>query len=196
VDEQRYWQQLLAGLRMGDSQSAREFWEKCGPVLNRLAHKHLPAWMRHRIEADDVVQSACRTFFRHLQAGSYQDAESQTLLALLCAITLNKVLHKTRFHLAGKRDVRRESATPFDKPDESGLSFLAVDAHPTPAEAAEFSDEYQSLFRSLDEDERRIMNLKLEGYSNSEVAATFHRTDRWVRRVLERLRSRLDPAVN
>jgi DNA-directed RNA polymerase specialized sigma24 family protein len=101
------------------------------------------------------------------------------------------VLHKTRFHLAGKRDVRRETSAPSDHPEESGLSYLAVDAEPTPAEAAEFTDEWQHLFGSLDEEERRIVDLKLQGYGNQEIAAALHRTDRWVRKVFERLRLRL-----
>jgi RNA polymerase sigma factor (sigma-70 family) len=191
VDEQNDWPQLLAGLRKGDAQSARKFWEKCGPVLQRLAHRHLPAGMRTRVDPEDVVQSACRTFLRHLQSGSYQATESHNFLSLLCAITLNKVLLKTRFHLAGRRDVRREVSAPADAPEESGLAYLAVDSELTPAEAAEFTDELEHLFESLDEEERRIVDLKLQGHSNPEIAAALHRTDRWVRKVFERLRVRL-----
>src|SRR5262245_63298154 len=97
--------------------------------------------MRARLDPEDVVQSACRSFLRHLHAGSYEDSESQNFLSLLCAITLNKVLLKTRFHLAGRRDVRRESSAPAETSEESGLAYLAVDAELTPAEAAEFCDE-------------------------------------------------------
>jgi DNA-directed RNA polymerase specialized sigma24 family protein len=147
--------------------------------------------MRHRIDPEDVVQSACRTFLRHLQAGGYQDTESPNLLSLLCAITLNKVLHKTRFHLAGKRDVRRETSAPPDEPERSDRSFVAVDPEPTPAEAAAFAEQWERLFGSLDAEERRIVDLKLQGYGHKEIAATLHRTDRWVRKVFERLRVRL-----
>jgi RNA polymerase sigma factor (sigma-70 family) len=188
VDEQEHWQRLIDGLRKGDAQAGREFWEQYGPVLQRLAHKRLATWLRRRVDTEDVVQSACRTFLRHLQAGEYQLADGQGLLALLSAITLNKVLMKARFHQAKRRDLRREEHSP--PADGADAPFDAAGADAPPDEAAAFAEQFQEFIAALDEEERRIVDLKLQGHSNTEIAATMHRTDRWVRKLCERMRNR------
>ena len=190
MDEHEHWRRLIQGLQQGDAQIGREFWEQYGPILQRLADKHLAAWLRRRVDPDDVVQSACRTFFRHLQEGDYQLPDGQSLLYLLCAITLNKVLKQARFHQARKRDLRREAAPARDR-DGSPAAFEPVDPEPSPVEAAEFAEHIQRFLTSLDDEERRLVDLKLQGRSNQEIAELLHRTDRWVRKLFEGLRTRL-----
>ena len=189
MDEHADWQRLLHGLRQGDAQAGHEFWNRYGPTLKRLAHKHLAAWLQRRVDPDDVVQSACRTFLRHLQAGEYQLADEQGLLALLSAITLNKVLMKARFHRAKRRDVLREEHTPSAGETEASFDIAAPDA--SPDEAAAFAEQFQEFLSGLDSEERRIIDLRLQGQNNSEIATALHRTDRWVRKLVERMRARL-----
>ena len=71
MDEQADWQRLIEGLRQGDAHAGHAFWNHYGPMLQRLAHQRLAAWLQRRVDPSDVVQSACRTFLRHLQAGEY-----------------------------------------------------------------------------------------------------------------------------
>src|SRR5688572_16762629 len=85
------WQEHIDGLRSGDSEATRKFCEEYGPALQAVAAKHLPAGLRRRVGADDVVQSACRTFLRRAQVGEFHLADSESLWRLLCAITLTKV---------------------------------------------------------------------------------------------------------
>jgi RNA polymerase sigma factor (sigma-70 family) len=190
MDDQEQLQRLIDGLRQGNSTCGREFFEQYGPLLNRLAQKHLASYLHRRVDPDDVVQSVCRTFLGHLQQGAYELSDSQSLFSLLCAITLNKVLKTARYYRAGKRDLRREvQAAP--SAEDSSPNFEAADREPPPDQAAEFADEFQRLLGALDDEERRILELKLEGRKTQEIAEAMHRTDRWVRKVLERLRSRL-----
>ena len=191
MDEQADWQRLIDGLRQGNPQAGHEFWKRYGPVLQRVAHKHLATWLQRRVDPDDVVQSACRTFLRHLQGGAYELGADEELLSLLCAITLNKVLMKARFHRAKRRDLRREdhASGPADDSREGHFEIAGTDV--SPADAAGFAEQFQEFLAGLDEEERKIVDLKLQGQSNVEIAATLHRTDRWVRKVVERMRMRL-----
>jgi RNA polymerase sigma-70 factor (ECF subfamily) len=189
VDEQADWQQLIQGLRQGDAQAGHEFWKRYGPALQRLAHRHLAAWLQRRVDAEDIVQSACRSFLGHLQAGEYELADEQGLLALLSAITLNKVLMKSRFHRAKRRDVLREEHARAADGSEASFDVAAPDA--SPDEAAAFAEQFQEFLSGLDGEERRIIDLRLQGQSNSAIAAALHRTDRWVRKLVERMRDRL-----
>ena len=75
----------------------REFWERFGAALERLADRHLAGGMRRRLGPEDVVQSACRSFFRRARLGQFQMEDSGALWRILCAITLTKVAHPNQF---------------------------------------------------------------------------------------------------
>src|SRR5207253_4315479 len=110
--------------------------EQYGALLHRLADKHLPRGLRRRGGAEDVVQSACRTFLRRAQGGEFQLGDSEDLWRLLCAITLTKVREQARFHLRKKRGLDQEVGP---GPNDSASSFLQpVASGPSPLEAAEF----------------------------------------------------------
>jgi RNA polymerase sigma-70 factor (ECF subfamily) len=141
---------------------------------------------------EDVVQSVCRTFFRRAQAGEFRLTESENLWALLCAITLTKVQEQTRFHRRKKRDVTREIAPPRDLSSSVDEAFEPVYAQPTPAQAAEFADQFRQVLACLDDEERRLVELKLQDYTNLEVADRLGCSERTVRRILKRVQARLE----
>ena len=109
MTDEEHWQRLIDGLRAGDPQVAREFYDRYAAVLHRIAERHLPGKLRRRIGPEDVVQSACRTFLRRAEGGEFQLGDSAGLWQLLCAITLTKVREQSRFHLRQKRGLARET---------------------------------------------------------------------------------------
>lgn len=185
-DNEDGWSRLILGLRGGNSLIVREFCDQYGEALQRLADKHLAEKLRRRVGPEDVVQSACRTFLRRVQAGEFKLADSEALWGVLCAITLTKVREQARFHLRHKRGLDREmDAKPLA--DESGAGWDFADRQPTPFEAAEFADQFQNLLSGLDEEERQVVDLKLQEFTNAEVAEQLGRSERTVRRILNRL---------
>jgi RNA polymerase sigma factor (sigma-70 family) len=62
---------------------------------------------------------------------------------------------------------------------------------PSPAEAVEFADQFQKVMDSFDEEERQVVDLKLQEYTNEEIAERLNSSERTVRRVLKRIQSRL-----
>ena len=185
MTDDEHWDRLIQGLRAGERDASRQFCERYGGPLYRVAAKHLPDRVRRRVGPEDVVQSACRTFLRRAEGGEFQLADAEALWQLLCAITLTKVREQTRFHLRQKRGLDRETDP---DPTASGRpGFDAAAAAPTPAEAAEFADQFETLLASLDEEERTVVDLKLQEFTNEQAAEQLGCSERTVRRVLKRV---------
>lgn len=165
-----------------------EFWNQYGNRLEKLAGRQLNAKLNRRVEANDVVQSACRTFFRRAEAGQFHLEESESLWRLLCAIVVNKARMKIRFHLQAKRAVSSEEdlASNDDSPRD-----LAVSNTPAPDAFSEFNDQFEFIMQSLDEEEAKIIQLKLEDLNNDEIATRIGCSERTVRRIFARIRARL-----
>jgi RNA polymerase sigma factor (sigma-70 family) len=190
------WPRLVRGLREGDPQIVQEFCEQYGALLQQLADRHLSENLRRRLGPEDVVQSVCRTFLRRAQAGELQLADSESLWRLLCAITLAKVHEQARFHGRQKRGFDQEVRLASLAPESSDGGFDPVDPSPSPAEAAEFADQFRQLMASFDEQERRFVDLKLQQCTNVEAAARLGCSERTVHRILKRVQTRLERAFS
>jgi RNA polymerase sigma-70 factor (ECF subfamily) len=186
--EEDQWQRMIAGLRAGDRGVVREFCDRYGPALNRIADRKLPDAVRRRVDAEDVVQSACRTFFRRAQNGEFLLDDSDSLWRLLCAITLTKVREQARFHLRQRRGVDREHGLPEAK-DESRCEVPILEPGQNPAEVAEFADQFRSLLDQLDPEQQRVVDLKIQDYTNEQIAEMLNCSERTVRRILKRVQS-------
>jgi RNA polymerase sigma factor (sigma-70 family) len=179
--------QLVAG----DEQVMQEFWHEYAPSLERLAHSRMTPALQRRVGAEDVAQSVCRTFLRRAQQGEFKLEASEGLWRLLCAITLTKVRQHARFHLRQKRGLNREVSL-----ESAGGSTDAVAFEPaardaiSPADALAFADQMSSLLGKLNDEERQIVEGKLEGLTQIEVAARLGCSERTVRRLLERVAER------
>lgn len=190
MSEDRAWNELIEGIRAGDDDACWRFWDEYGPMIQRLAERNLGGGLQQRVDADDVVQSACRTFFRRAQGGEFELPDARALWTLLCTITLNKVRQSKRFHLAQKRGANREQ--PLAAGDESGAAWQPAAAGPTPAEQAAFSEQLEHIVSTLTAEERRVLDLKLQQLSNQEIKEELGRSERTVGRLLQRVRDRLE----
>jgi RNA polymerase sigma-70 factor, ECF subfamily len=189
------WELLIHGLRHGDSGAMRQFCTQYGDLLHRLAEKNLAKGVRRRVGPEDVVQSVCRTFLRRAKEGEYQLSDTDGLWGLLCAITLNKVRNVTRYHMRQKRGLDQEAGLPTG--DEGGVSSFGPAAkEPTPAQAAEFADEFERVVAGLDEEERHVLDLKLQECTHEEVAEQLGMSERTVRRLVKKIQAHLTRAFD
>jgi RNA polymerase sigma-70 factor (ECF subfamily) len=108
---------------------------------------------------------------------------------LLTTITIRKCADRARFHQAERRDVRREAVAPAEAP---APWLAAVSREPTPDHAAMLSEVMQDLFGRLEEDERTMIELSLQGFSTQEISERTGRAERSVRRLRERVRKFLE----
>ena len=183
--------ELISGLRRSDARSVHEFCERYGPLIERLAEKRLTSPLKRRIGPEDVAQSVCRTFVRRAGQGEFDLSEAGGLWGLLCAIALTKIREQSRFHLRQKRSLRDERH--LDSVNNAGERKVpeASGTDPTPDETAEVADVFDRLIAAFDEEERRIIDLKLQGFTMEEIAEQLQCSERTVRRFMKRVQDRL-----
>lgn len=155
-----------------------------------LARAHLGARLRNKVDPEDVVQSAYKSFYLRYEGETVISQGSEALWSLLTLITVRKCADRARYHQADCRDVAREALPPRD--DESALRQEPFGREPTPVEAAMLSETVEQLLADLDEQERPILELSLQGYSTREIGERLGRAERTVRLLRERVRHRLE----
>ena len=80
--------------------------------------------------------------------------------------------------------------------DDDRPAFQFESAEPTPEEAAQFSDILSQLFAALDEEQQQIVEMKLEHHTNEEIAKKLGCSERTVRRISKRIRTRLQQILS
>lgn len=182
--------ELLDLWKDGDQQAATEIFERYVSRLIGLARNRLSSRMTKRVDPEDVVQSAYRSFFRHARDDRYVLSRSGDLWSLLAAITVKKLHGQVEHHSAQKRSINREESNP----DEGGLYGVhpnTVSREPSPEEALTVVEELESVMNGLSADHRRMLELRLQEHTIEEVADTVGCSERTVRRVLDRVKQQL-----
>jgi RNA polymerase sigma-70 factor (ECF subfamily) len=175
---------LLRLLRAGDPRAAEAIFDRYARQLVRLADRQLGRKLAGRLDGEDVVQSVFRTFFRRTAAGEFEVDASDQLWRLLVTITLRKARTKGRFHTAAARDAGAEAGI---DPGE----FEAAARDPGPDEAATLVDQIEALLRGLPPLYARLLDLKLQGHSVTDIAANLDVSRQTVHRAINLLQDRL-----
>ena len=181
---------FLAGLHHGDDAAAREFFGRFTHQLIALALRHIDAGLRHKVDPEDVVQSAYKSFFFRYGAGNLNVVNWNSLWGLLTLIAVRKCAERAAYHRAQCRDAAREVAPPQEAGKAPWLEPFGRE--PTPLEAAVLSETVEQLFAGLDEEERPVLELSLQGYTTAEISERLGRAERTVRLLRESIRHRLE----
>jgi RNA polymerase sigma-70 factor (ECF subfamily) len=181
---------LMKRLRAGDQKAAAELFERFSGRLMILAQDRLGPLTRGKVDAEDVVLSALKSFFHRFADGRLDPQGWAGLWALLTTITLRKCGHHVDYWLAACRDVRRETDTA--SLDAANIGWQAVATEPTPSQAAMLVETVQQLEKDLEDYHRDIFRLALAGYTPTEIGSQVSVTERTVQRVLQRIRGRLE----
>src|SRR5262249_45712778 len=102
----------LRGLQAGDGAAAQELLGRFTYQLITLALRHIEAGLRHKVDPEDVVQSAYKSFFIRYGAGNLNVVNWNSLWGLLTLITVRKCAERVAYHRAECRDAAREIAAP------------------------------------------------------------------------------------
>jgi RNA polymerase sigma-70 factor (ECF subfamily) len=183
--------ELMARLRAGEDAAAREVFRRFTRQLIALANRQFGAVLKHKVDPEDVVQSAYKSFFVRFGEGKIEVGNWDSLWGLLTLITLRKCADRAAYYGAQRRDAAREvSAQPGS--GEAAPWREAIDREPTPVEAAILTETVARLLGDLDEDERPIIDMSLQGYTAQEISKHLGRAERSVRRLRERVKKRLE----
>jgi RNA polymerase sigma-70 factor, ECF subfamily len=183
---------LMNRLRTGeDDAAARAVFQRFTSQLIALARRRFGAAFKHKVDPEDLVQSAYKSFFRCHGEGKLAVDSWDSMFGLLTVITLRKCADRVAYYRAECRDTTREaSAAPGADDQVPWLETLGRE--PTPLEEAMLNETVEQLLAGLDEEERPVIELSLLGYTTREISQQLGRAERTVRRLRERARSRLE----
>jgi RNA polymerase sigma-70 factor (ECF subfamily) len=177
---------LVSKFRKGDQDAARQIVDRYLDRLLTLARRRISQRLASRVDPEDIVQSVFRTFFGRVKDGQFVFADQDDLCKLLMRITLHKTLRQVAYHKAAKRDPNME--TPHGEHHHEQLMAL-YDEEPTQEATVAFLDQLEHFLGQLRPQEREILEMRLQGHSNEEIASKLGIYDRKIRRVVEHVRA-------
>jgi DNA-directed RNA polymerase specialized sigma24 family protein len=186
-------QQLQAGEH---DLPAEKLWERYFGRLVGLARAKLGGSPRRVADEEDVALSAFDSFCQGAARGQFpQLSDRNNLWRLLVTITARKVyqlrLSAGRQKRGGNRilDEAALAGRPGDDSAALGIEqFIATE--PTPEFAAQAAEEYRKLLASLPEESlREVVQWKMEGFTNEEIATKQGCAPRTIERRLNLIRS-------
>jgi DNA-directed RNA polymerase specialized sigma24 family protein len=186
-------------LQAGNREAAQVLWRRFASRLIGLARARLRAAPRRAADEEDAVLSAFDSFCRGAEQGRFPEVHDRgDLWNLLVAITVRKVSDQVQHErrqkrgggtVVGEADLARGS-------DADRAFEDVIDKEPTPQLAAEMAEQCHRLLELLpDEDLRSIALLKMEGYTNEEIASRLDCVRSTVQRKLNLIRSRWEQEV-
>jgi RNA polymerase sigma factor (sigma-70 family) len=172
VDDEEPVSLWIAQLKEGDESAARQLWNRFVSRLRRVARGRLPAQRAAIADDEDAALSALATVFRRAGEGEFPEvSDRHELLRLLVTVTRRKASNAIRDENREKRGggrVRHTSALigPDDSnPDQGRRDPAAEELTP------EFIALMAEFVERLSGDLQSIAILKLEGYTNQEIAS-------------------------
>lgn len=176
--------ELLRRAAAGDETAETEIFERYVQRLTALARSRLATKLAARVDAEDIVMSAYRSFFMAARDGRFELHRGGDLWRLLVELTLHKLYRTAHYHLAQQRSVEREQ--PSD--NDSGQFRILAGHEPTPQEALAAAEELEAVLGKLDARDRQAIELRLQGYELAEIAEQLHCHERTVRRAVNAAR--------
>jgi DNA-directed RNA polymerase specialized sigma24 family protein len=164
----------VGGLKGGDPEAARALWGRYFADLVGLARGRLRDVSRAVADEEDAALSAFNSLCRGAGAGQFPRLDDrEDLWRVLVTITSRKasdqIQHERRLKRGGGA-VRAEADLAAAALDAGGLGEAPA-SEPSPELAAMVAEECRRLFDALpDESLRQVAALKLEGYTDREVA--------------------------
>ncbi len=193
-DDTPNFDELLQRVRAGDYAAAGELWVRFEPEIRRTLRVRLwQSGLRGREETEDRLQSVALLFFDRLDRGKLDqrldELESpEELLNLLKKMARGKYVDWIRYRSAERRGQQKKQ----------GMEAMAVEPpgdDTRVSQAVQHDELVRDGLAELDDDERRIADLRRAGHSWQQIADHLNTTREAVRkkfyRAVDRLKQRL-----
>jgi RNA polymerase sigma factor (sigma-70 family) len=159
------FEELIGRVRAGDEAAACELVRRYEPMVRRAARVRLAdPRLRRVLDSMDVCQSVMASFFVRASLGQYELNTPDQLLRLLATMARNKLANQAEGLRAARRDVRRVVYGP------SGADEVA-DRGGTPSRNLAARELLEAARARLSEEERRLLDQRLNGAEWVDVAA-------------------------
>ena len=155
---------FILQIRDGDEDAARELVRRFERVIRREVRLRLDDHRLLRVfDSMDISQSVLNSFFVRAATGHFDLETPEQLVKLLLKMTRNKLAFQVRRQRAQRRDNRLVAALRVDELEVESSS-------PGPSQLAADHDLTDAIRRRLDDEERRIADLRAEGWEWSDIA--------------------------
>jgi RNA polymerase sigma-70 factor (ECF subfamily) len=177
---------LIARARLGDEEALTELFQRYEPEVRVAARVLLGRALRVQLDSMDLVQSVYHCLLVGLRQNKFDLNTPQQLLGLAMTMVRRKVAH----HWRRMRHLPRSTPAP-ETEGVGNVLTAATTPEPGPAETAQYNDALRFLYSKLEEKDRQVVELRLQGYSTAEVARRLGLDADVLRVRLSRLRRRL-----
>ena len=185
----------IDGLRKGDVEATQKIWERFIQRLVQLANSKLRNSSRSSVDEEDVVQQAFADFFSQVKQGRFPKLNDrndlwQVLAMLVDRRAKDQIRRQYALRSGGGRVINGNSVGLTAGVQEVDLISSVPSRTPCVSEAMDFVDALRNRLALLkDQEQRSVALLKLQGYSNREIADKIDSSLRTVERTLNRIRS-------
>ena len=176
--------QLLLQFQEGSQEAATSLYSRYAHRLRAFVRRDTIASVGSCFDAEDIVQSVFRRFFKRASQGNYEVPASEELWNLFLVIALNRLRAEEAYHRAAKRDASPDRADA--EPRQSGRSPRT--AGPGDRVSNVVIDEALEHLPAL---QKQVVKLRIEGYEVAEIAEKIGRAKRTVERALQESRKQL-----
>ncbi len=163
---------FISRLRKGDEEAASLLWDRFFAQLMTLTRVRLQASSRAMSDEEDIVLSAMKSFCIGMRNGRFPElTNSESLWRLLLTITLRKIADKQNYDKRSKRDIAKLQSNNSGGNEQDGEVNALISLELDPEIAAECAEQIGRLMESLEhEDLKKVAIMKMEGYTNAEIA--------------------------
>ncbi len=166
MNQQKDFSVLVRRVRSGDEAAAEQLVRRYEPLIRRAIRLRIEDTRLNRVfDSMDVSQSVLASFFVRAAVGEYDLENPDQLIRLLVAMARNKLVSRVRQERRQQRDVRRVAVL-------SAKDFAElVDPRPSVSELLSKRELLDRMRAELSDDERRVADLRCEGYGWEEIAS-------------------------
>jgi RNA polymerase sigma-70 factor (ECF subfamily) len=178
---------LVGRVRLGDVEALAELTRRYESEVRLAARVLLGRALRSHLDSADLVQSVHHTLLLGIRHNKFELSSPQQLLGLAVTMVRRKVARHWR------RLQRQQTFDPQEGETRGPSDLLTClsSGEADPAEQAQYHDAVEHVCRHLDEKDRRLVELRLQGFSTAEAARQLGEDADILRVRLSRLRRRL-----
>lgn len=173
---------LLARIRGGDESACAELFNRYERAVIRAVRARLSNRMRRFLDSIDVAQSVHRSLLIGVRDQRFQFSHPAQLMALAVVLVQRKVARQWR-------KVKHYPAESLN--DSPNLRAENQQKQAEPSGILEADELLTQFLSRLDDLDRRLIQLKLDGNSSAEIATTLGLDSAFIRMRWSRLRSHL-----
>ncbi len=159
--------QILGRAALGDVEAQESICKQYERQVRIVARVLLGPQLRHHLDSMDLLQSVHKSLLIGIKGDKFSIASSDKLVALAVTIVRRKVARKWRKH---RRQLQHKNTASGDIAYLSSILSSITNHCTNPIEIAEFDDQLEQLCQSLPEIERKMLEMRLDGFTTGEVA--------------------------